>query len=301
MTILILAGEDDEHAAHILRYLQTHGAEAEFLDSRHFPADVIIACDPVARTGSIRLPGGKRLAFDQIDSIYWRCYNGIGYPDLPDPEQAYIAQNDARSLFESFLIGLPARWVNGWQAFQLHQTKPVQFALVAALGIPVPDTLLTNDPEAVRQFVAGHPHSIFKPVQGGAHTRPVAQRHLSDENLKNLAVAPVTIQEEVPGTNIRVFVAGTRIMACEINTADLDYRDDPDPRIEVVSLPSEVESQCAQVARALQLVWTGIDLRRTPEGRFVFLEANPSPMFLGFESRTGLPLTESLAALLLGP
>jgi len=33
----------------------------------------------------------------------------------------------------------------------------------------------------------------------------------------------------------------------------------------------------------------------------VFLEANPSPMFLGFEERTGLPLTESLTELLVSP
>jgi D-alanine-D-alanine ligase-like ATP-grasp enzyme len=46
-------------------------------------------------------------------------------------------------------------------------------------------------------------------------------------------------------------------------------------------------------------LWTGIDLRLTPEGRYVFLEANPSPMFLGFEQRSGLPLTEILAELLL--
>ncbi len=51
-------------------------------------------------------------------------------------------------------------------------------------------------------------------------------------------------------------------------------------------------------ARALDLLWTGIDLRLTPEGDYVFLEANPSPMFLGFERQTGLPLTESLAHLL---
>ncbi len=52
-------------------------------------------------------------------------------------------------------------------------------------------------------------------------------------------------------------------------------------------------------AAALDLAWTGIDFRLTPEGRCVFREANPSPMFLGFEERTGLPLTQSLAALLL--
>ena len=37
----------------------------------------------------------------------------------------------------------------------------------------------------------------------------------------------------------------------------------------------------------------------TADGQYVFLEANPSPMFLGFEAQTGLPLTAALADLLL--
>ena len=88
-------------------------------------------------------------------------------------------------------------------------------------------------------------------------------------------------------------------MTFEVRTDAIDFRDDPDPRIEPIELPSEIELQCLEIARMLDLLWTGIDFRRTDEGRFVFLEANPSPMFLGFEDRTGLPLTESLAAVLM--
>jgi len=172
-------------------------------------------------------------------------------------------------------------------------------AIVAALGVPVPETLLANNPQAVVAFGRRHPRSIFKPVQGGAHARPLTEAHLSESNLANLAYAPVTLQEEVPGTNIRVFVAGDRVLACEVRTPALDFRDDPNPRILVHTLAPDVAAMCRRIAGALDLVWTGIDLRLTPEGRYVFLEANPSPMFLGFEQQTGLPLTESLAALLL--
>jgi glutathione synthase/RimK-type ligase-like ATP-grasp enzyme len=194
---------------------------------------------------------------------------------------------------------LPVRWVNGWRGYQLHQTKPAALAIVAALGVPVPATVLGNDPEAVRAFAARCPHSIFKPVQGGAHTRRVTLAHLTDENLRNLAIAPVTLQEEVPGTNIRAFVIGRRLLACEIQSGSVDFRDTENPKIVPHVLPPAVEQQCFAAAEALSLVWSGIDLRLTPEGRYVFLEANPSPMFLGFESRSGLPLSDSLADLLL--
>ena len=220
-------------------------------------------------------------------------------PPLPDPEQGYIARNDARGLFESVLIRLPARWVNNWRAFRLHQTKPAQLAIVAGLGAPVPATLLTNSAEDLVRFAARHERAIFKPVQGGAHTRPLTAAHLKPENLENLKVAPVTVQEEVAGTNVRVFVAGERVLACEIATGSLDFRDDEAADISAHALPPEMAETSLRIARALDLVWTGIDFRLAPDGRYVFLEANPSPMFIGFGERSGLKLTESLAALLL--
>jgi hypothetical protein len=298
MTVLILGGMDDAHACHVLDYLRARGSDAELLDGRWFPSALQVAYDPLCDRGTLRLPTGRSLAFGQVGSVYWRCYNSVQPPALPDPEQAFIAANDARGLFESLLIRLPVRWVNGWQAYQLHQTKPVQLARVAALGVPVPATLLANDPEAVRDFAARHPHCIFKPVQGGAHTRRLTPDHLGDDNLRHLTYAPVTLQEEVPGTNVRVFVAGERVLACELRTEAVDFRDDRDAPIEPHALPDEVAGWCLRAARALELLWTGIDLRRTPEGRYVFLEANPSPMFLGFEARGGLPLSDALAALL---
>ena len=298
MTTLILGGPDDEHAAYMYGHLRARGEDAEFLDSRDFPSRLAVAYDPGRGGGELRLPSGRRLDLAHVRSVYWRNYGGVGTADLPHPDQAALAANDARGLFESLLIGLPARWVNGWTAFRLHQTKPAQLARVAALGVPVPATLVGNDPDAVRAFAARHPRCVFKPIQGGAHTRRLEPRHLTDDHLRLLAVAPVTIQEEVPGTDVRVFVAGERVLACEVHTDRVDFRDDPDPRITRCDLPADVEAWCRRAARALELVWTGIDVRRTPDGRHVFLEANPSPMFLGFEARSGLPLTDALADLL---
>ncbi|MEM7395561.1 MAG: RimK-like protein, partial [Verrucomicrobiota bacterium] len=102
----------------------------------------------------------------------------------------------------------------------------------------------------------------------------------------------------ISGTDVRVFVAGERVMACEVRTDALDFRDDADPDIEAIELPDAVAASCLEICKALDLVWTGIDFRRTPEGEYVFFEANPSPMFLGFESRCGLPLSDSLLDLL---
>src|SRR5262249_476501 len=142
--------------------------------------------------------------------------------------------------------------------------------------------------------------SIFKPVQGGAHARRLTANELTPENLLSLRIAPVTLQDEIPGTNIRAFVVGDAVLACEVKTAAVDFRDDHAPEIRVPELSPEQQERCRQIARKLELVWTGIDFRLTPDGTYVFLEANPSPMFIGFQAATGLPILEALATLLTG-
>lgn len=301
MTVLILGGHDDDHASFMLSHLDELGHDVELVDSRWYPSDLLLALDPSSGDWIIQLPTGRRLGPGEIHSVYWRCYNNVLHPELPDPEQAFIASNDARGMFESLLISLPTRWVNGWDGFLMHQTKPVQLARIAALGVAVPPTCLGNDPESVRAFAARHPRCIFKPVQGGAHTRRLTPQHLTDDNLRNLAVSPVTLQEEVPGTNVRVFVAGQRVLACEVEAETIDFRDIDNPTIRVHDLSADMQACSLRIAEALKLLWTGIDFRLTPQGRYVFLEANPSPMFLGFEARCGLPLTEALTDLLTRP
>lgn len=193
MTILILGASDDEHAVHMREHLSQCGADAVQIDCAWFPSDMTIAFDPAHGGGEIAMPGGRTVSFDEITSVYWRNYDGMRPANLPDAMQSYVAENDSRSLFELLLIWLPARWVNGWGAVQLHQTKPVQLAMVAQLGIPIPRSIITNAARPLVDFVECTPNSIYKPVQGGAHTRRLTASELKPENLESLRIAPVTI------------------------------------------------------------------------------------------------------------
>ena len=79
----------------------------------------------------------------------------------------------------------------------------------------------------------------------------------------------------------------------------LDFRRDPNAKINPIDLPSAVAKDCFSLAKTLGLVFSGIDIRRTPNGEYVFLEGNPSPMFIYFEKVTGYPISDRLVDLLL--
>lgn len=300
MIILILGNASDPHAAHLKQTLEQARITTFYWDTRLFPTQIQLSWQPDRQMGRLVLPNGQRLAFQDIHSIFWRNFSGVWVPSLSDSAQYQIGVRDATSALRSFIQACPAHWVNSWRAYQFHQEKPLQLAKVKQTGVPVPATLISNDPEQVTEFARLYEKVIFKPVYGGAHTQLLSENHLEFDRLQSvLRLAPVTIQEYIPGTNLRSYVIGNTVFTAEIRSSSLDFREDQSAQLIPLELPEAIQNQCRSIAQALFLDWTAIDWRFTPTGEYVFLEANPSPMFLHFERQTGFPITESLVQLLI--
>ncbi|AUS99898.1 hypothetical protein CLI64_05565 [Nostoc sp. CENA543] len=300
MNILILGKPQDVHAVAIHQAITAAGATADYLDTSLFPKYLKLSWQPGTTNGCLRLPSGKLLKITDIYSVYWRAFSGVNVPSLPDEHQQRIATNDAMGALRSLMQACPARWVNSWQAYELHKEKPLQLSMVKNVGVKIPKTLISNDQDEIIQFTNSLEKAIFKPVYGGAHTKPVTPEHLEPKRLElALRLAPVTIQEYIPGTNIRTYVIGDAIYSAEIRSSHLDFREDREAELIPVELPASVQQQCLAITKALMLDWTAIDWRLKPNGEYVFLEANPSPMFLHFENQTGFPITQKLVQLLM--
>ncbi len=298
--ILILGDATDAHAVHLKQALEQAGAWVDYLSIQEFPTRLRLSWQPQIQKGCLRLPNDRYLALDEIQSVFWRSLSPVKVPTLEDSHQHYIAVNDSMSAVRSLLQACPARWVNSWQAYQFHKEKPLQLSTASQLGVTIPSTLITNDATEVIAFCQAHQKTIFKPVYGGAHTQPVTAKHLEPERLKTaLSFAPVTLQEYIDGTNIRTYVIENKIYGAEIRTSALDFRDDLKAELIPVEIPDPIQKYCLEIAQAFHLEWTGIDWRRKPTGEYVFLEANPSPMFIHFEQQTGFPITQKLVHLLM--
>jgi D-alanine-D-alanine ligase-like ATP-grasp enzyme len=81
--------------------------------------------------------------------------------------------------------------------------------------------------------------------------------------------------------NIRVHVVGTDIFAAEIDSEAVDYRTDPRD-MRPTAIPEPIAARCLAVTSKLGLLLAGIDLIRTPDSEWYFLEANTSPGFTFF-------------------
>jgi glutathione synthase/RimK-type ligase-like ATP-grasp enzyme len=100
-------------------------------------------------------------------------------------------------------------------------------------------------------------------------------------------------------------VVGDRMFTAAIHSQETDYRVDfrmdmNRARIEAHDLPAEVAAHLAELMRRLGLIYGAIDMRVTPDGRYVFLEINPAGQWLFIEGRTGQPISAAVAQALAG-
>lgn len=299
MNILILGSEEDIHAAHLKQSLIEKGITVDYLDTRLFPTKLKISWQPVNHTGYLRFSDGRKLNLADVNKIFWRTFAGVNVPKLTDSYQETIAVNDSMSLLRSFMQSAPEKWVNSWEAYQFHKEKPLQLSLANQIGVTIPATLVTNDAQEIINFYHSYLDLIFKPVYGGSHTQFLTKEYLDIDRMNlALSISPVTLQEYIPGTNIRSYVVGKNVYSAEIRSSSLDFREDKKAQLIYLETPEDMKKQCLAITEAFGLKWTGIDWRLKPSGEFIFLEANFSPMFIHFERQTGCPITDDLIQLL---
>ncbi|MBK6687952.1 MAG: ATP-grasp domain-containing protein [Deltaproteobacteria bacterium] len=181
------------------------------------------------------------------------------------------------------------------------QNKPTQLMLMARAGVPVPETLVSDDPDQVRDFAKGR-RVIFKPAAGGALAVELNPEH--DESLGLIIKAPVIFQELVAGEDVRVTMIDDQILSAvvvETEEGQIDFRSSERYAAGLgtyreVQLPEGVVKAVRATRRALGLRFTGIDVRLDPARpeAFVVLEANPSPTYLDIERKLGHPISAGL-------
>lgn len=297
-TAIILGASNDYHAFHVMQACQQKGLRALLFDTALYPSRVGLSWKPGDTTGSLNI-SGEQIPYGEVQSVFWSSLSPVNCP-VSHPGQLQIARNDSMSMLRTFLQYEGINWVNSWRVFQSHQVKPLQLTVAQECGATLPQSYIGNDPIVALDFIQRNKQCIFKPVYGGAHATVVSASHTRLSHLsKVFCLSPVTLQQQIAGTDVRTFVIGEQVFSAEIKTAQSDFRLDKDARHRAIETPPDIAALASRIMLALGMRWTAIDWRRTDDGEYFFLEANPSPMFIHFEQLTGFEITDALVDLLL--
>ena len=305
----------------MLLELRERGADAVRFNTEDVPARarMTLYLSSTGPSGSLDV-SGRRFDIEEIESVWYRR------PGLPEPSQE-ISESASHEFAvdesDEALLGLwrvlDCLWVSPPDALNAASYKPAQLKAASSLGLEVPRSVITNDPEEACVFVEElNGAAVVKPLRFGlvcetdqhqdvVFTQPVRSEDVR-AGMRAVAWCPTYLQEYVPkDVEIRATVVGDQVLAAEIHSQKVAEGKHDWRRADVENiphfphdLPPYVANRCVGIVRHFGLAFGAIDLIRTPDGRYVFLEVNPNGQWLWVETLTGLPITDALSRLLIG-
>ncbi|MEU8361110.1 ATP-grasp ribosomal peptide maturase [Nonomuraea sp. NPDC048882] len=322
-TVLIITDDADTAAERVAAELAGRGVPVVTLDTADFPAHVSMTAHiETGRRGWSGVVGTVRGELDLagVGAIYTRRPTQFRMDErMSSPERAF-AYGEARYGFGGVLAALRQSgclWVNDPMAAMRAEYKPIQLVTAARVGLSVPKTIITNDPQQAHAWAKelGKPF-VYKAVGGIWHAdegqvRVIYTKPLDDpDELLDPALARTAqlFQEWVDKAyEVRALVIGAQVLAVRIDSASeqgtIDWRSDYDSlTYERVDLPDEISDRLVELHERLNLVYGAADLICDPQGRYHFLETNQSGEWGWLNQKAGLPVPEALADVLqLGP
>ena len=203
------------------------------------------------------------------------------------PYMRAYCQFEASAFFGGVLETLDIPIFNNPQKEERAELKAFQLKCAVATGMKIPDTLMTNNPEDVRNFYNKHKGGVIFKMFASLPGPTVGTRRLElshFEHLNLLANAPVLFQEEIPpNRDIRVTVVGDRIFAGESRSKLLDWRTDSELTWKKHELPERIGKRILKLMSLLGLQFGSLDFRVAPNDDYIFLEVNPNGQFLFLE------------------
>jgi glutathione synthase/RimK-type ligase-like ATP-grasp enzyme len=286
----------------VTKQLETLGAEFAFFNQRKFD-DCGISFDVSASgaMGELRLEG-QRYPLSEIRGIYTRLMDDRDLPELQgEPEDSGRRRRCRRlhDVLTQWMEVAPGCVINRAGPMGSNMSKPYQAQLIRECGFAVPTTLVTSDPELVKEFRGLHKRVIYKSMSG---VRSIVQelRDEDDERLELIRNCPTQFQAFVGGTNVRVHTVGDEVFATAIASEATDYRYATQQKgkaaeLREVELSDDLAEKCVKLAKHLGLEFAGIDLKITDEDEVYCFEVNPCPAFSYYESHTGQGISAAVA------
>jgi hypothetical protein len=294
MKILLLAHEEDDHAAPVRWALEQAGYEAACWSGvsavEQERASLVYGAQPEICLGGHALHRG--------DAAWLRQPRWLS-PDAETADEPQVLP--FLDAVAAMMEALPLRCVNKFSASNLVNNKAVQLRLAGDAGLRTPQTLMSNAPEAVRAFFDKHPDDlvckpfashIWQQQESGelavTGTFALGREQLPAED-EVFTYAPAIYQQRVAKQfDVRAVLMGKSVYSFAVRTPSkaLDWRLDGAMRkieVEMIATPAAVKNGLLRLAEKTGICFGSADFAVDMRGDWWFLEINEQGQFLWLE------------------
>lgn len=304
--ILIVSFPNNEHVEQVRKHLKMPSV---VVDTASFPVALGLSALLGHNEESFHfvLPEtGEKLYLDKVGAVWYRRIRPYGFhADLSNHTARLFAWSEANEALLGVWYSLNCFWMNSPMADEISQRKIKQLQVARAVGLSIPDTLVTNEPDLAQEFIErqGVGQVVCKAFRNIAEA-PRETHLIRSEDLSllnSVRYAPVIFQRFVPAIlDIRITIVEDDIFAASISS-DAQYMTDyrsglNTAKVEPYKLPTNIADKLLQLMRTFEVNYGAIDMRLTPDGDYVFLEINPAGEYLFISQRTNQPIPAAIAA-----
>ncbi|MGB3726349.1 MAG: hypothetical protein WA981_11330 [Glaciecola sp.] len=295
-TLVIIGHHEQAEVQLVMQKALQMGHKVAIFNTQTLPDHANIDYLPHAQTGNL-VVYGQRIPFNDISGIYWAQLLPPQTQQEPNKANAELINYESSCLLQLLLSQAHINWVNSLQAIQFHRIKPQQLGLAKQLGACIPETYVGNQHHQISLFLKAYPKSIIKPVHTGGLTVLLTTQQHELAHIAQWAKYAVTLQQYIPGENVRTYVVNNWTVSGRIVTPECsdhgdvsDYRGATKHEFVPITLPIGIQQLAVRICHAMHMVFTAIDWRLKSDGSYVFLEANPAPMFAFAQAQLGVEI-----------
>ena len=318
--LIVTRSDDNDCVPRVVKALRHRGAMPVRFDTDRFPTETRLSIRYDGPDERVQLATPEAEVDLAQASAVWhrRLAFGKRISESMESQMRDACIQESRATAMGLIASLRAFHLDREASIRSAQHKPLQLSVARELGLETPRTLITNDPRAVREFVADCPGGVVAKmlssfaIRENGHEKVVFTTPLkpSDlERMNGLELSPMTFQERVPkALELRVTVVGERVLSAAVDSnamtgAEADWRRRGEA-LEMAwqphAMPPDIERRVSRFMDSFGLNYGALDFILTPDGRWVFLEINPVGEYFWLDHLFTPSISEALADTLLG-
>lgn len=314
-SVLLVTEKDDLSADLLTVSFQKRNITPLRFNAEDFPYSALLSWQS-SRSLNLIPCAGEAFPAGQIRSVWYRRSSRADLPKhlSKGPVRDFI-QAESSAFLEGLWETMDVFWMNKPSRVRQAENKLVQLELASALGMTIPRTIITNNPQTVRQFFRSAGPVVAKSVMVGGvpvkdhsweiFTTPLATDEIQDDD--SIRLSPCIYQERLrKAVDIRITAVGSKLFGAEIIIAS-GASENPDWRRVSARLlqyrrhkiPRAIASFCLTMMNRLGLTYGAFDFILDEQRRYYFLEINPSGQWGWIEHETNQPITSAIVQALL--
>lgn len=313
---LIISSKEDEHANYIISKCNDLGLGERII--RLNTEDFIDNISYTANNRGIDVEikdSGKKFTCDEIQTVWYRRPEKVK-PEYSDDGVNKFITNQVQVFLHGlyYILHKEAFWVNDLAANLFAKNKIYQLYLAQKEGFDIPKFIISNRRDDVMDFFANSgtvcnksldlPSYLLNGIRHPYMTRIVENTEEIVNNFEMIEACPTFFEGYIKKEyDIRVVIMGDKLFPFAIYSQDnelsqVDVRGVDPARLkhELIELPEDIEIRVKSFVKRQNMFFSSMDLIKSTDGKYYFIENNCNGQWLWLEYLTGVPMSEYFIA-----